>query len=96
MSDLYLMKKVVILKNIQVTVKTFFPPFSTISVWARTENMCGNDNHEKETKQIYTLGAYLLHIRIGNLNWCISRHCKNEAREIDCICCREIDGCNAY
>ena len=30
-----------------------------------------------------------LHIRIGNLNWCKCRHCKNEAREIDCLCCRE-------
>ena len=25
----------------------------------------------------------LLHIKIGNLNWCECGHCKNEAREID-------------
>ena len=31
-----------------------------------------------------------LHIRIGNLNWCKCRHCKNEAREMDCLCCREV------
>ena len=23
--------------------------------------------------------------------WCKCRHCKNEAREIDCVCCREVD-----
>ena len=23
--------------------------------------------------------------------WCTCRHCKNEAREIECRCCREID-----
>ena len=26
--------------------------------------------------------------KIGNLNWC---KCKNEAREIDSLCCREVD-----
>ena len=30
--DLYLMKKVIILKKIQVTTKSFPPPFSIISV----------------------------------------------------------------
>ena len=29
---------------------------------------CGNERHEKETKQIHTSTADLLHIRIGNLN----------------------------
>ena len=62
MSDLYLMKKVVILKTIQVMMKTFFPPFSTISVWAWSENTCGNESHEKETKQIYASDDDLLHI----------------------------------
>ena len=33
----------------------------------------------------------LLHIRIENLDWCICRHCKNEVRDIDCFCCREVD-----
>ena len=30
-------------------------------------------------------------IRIGNLDWCKCRRCKNEAREIDCLGCREVD-----
>ena len=33
----------------------------------------------------------LLHIKIGNLNWCECGHCKNEAREIDLFFCREVD-----
>ena len=30
-------------------------------------------------------------IRIENPEWCKCRLCKNEAREIDCLCCREVD-----
>ena len=37
------------------------------------------------------LPTYLLHIRIGHLDWCKCGHCKNEAREIDCLCCRKVD-----
>ena len=48
-------------------------------------------NHEKEAKPIRASVANSLHIRIGNLNWCKCGHCKNEAREIDCLCCREVD-----
>ena len=33
----------------------------------------------------------LLHIRIGNLDWCKCRHCKNEGKEIDCLSCREVN-----
>ena len=29
-------------------------------------------------------------IRIGNLDWCKCGHCNNEAREIDCLCWREM------
>ena len=55
---------------------------------------CGNESHEKETtetKHIHVSAANLLHIRIGNLDWCKCRHCKNEARERDFFCCREVD-----
>ena len=51
----------------------------------------GNGSHEKETK-----ATDLSHIRIGNLNCCICGRCKNGAREIDCFCCRVINGWNAY
>ena len=50
-----------------------------------------NESYEKETKHIHALAADLLHIRIGNLNWCKYGHCIYEAREIECICCREVD-----
>ena len=45
----------------------------------------------KKTKYIYASAADLLHIRIGNIDWCKCVHCKNEAREIDCLCCREVN-----
>ena len=52
---------------------------------------CANESHEKETKHIYSSAADLLHIRIGNLNWCKCGHCKYEARETDCLCCKETE-----
>ena len=50
-----------------------------------------NESYEKEAKHIHALATDLLFIRIGNLVWCKYGHCKNEAREIDCLCCREVD-----
>ena len=43
--------------------------FSTIPVWAWTENSCGNESHEKETKHTHASAADLLLIRIGSLDW---------------------------
>ena len=45
----------------------------------------------KKTKHIFASAADLLHIRIGNLKWCNCGHWKNEAREIDCLSCREMN-----
>ena len=42
-------------------------------------------------KNIHAVATDLLHIRIGNLNWYKCGNCKNEARETDCLCCREIE-----
>ena len=50
-----------------------------------------NESYEKESKHIHASATDLLHIRIGNLDWYKCGHCKNEAREIDCLCCREVD-----
>ena len=44
-----------------------------------------------ETKHTHYLVADLLHIRVGNLDWWKWGNCKNEAREIDCIWCRDVD-----
>ena len=54
--------------------------------------MCDDESHEKETKHIYISATDLLYFRIGNLNWCKCGLYKNEAREIDCLCCRGMDG----
>ena len=50
---------------------------------------CGDESHEKEniinyeeTKHIYDSAANVLHIRIGNLNWCKCEQYKNEIREV--------------
>ena len=95
MSDLYLIKKVIILKKIQAAMKTFVPPFFNhfnLSLnQKKKKKTCGNESHENETKLIYNSAADLLHIRKRNLNWYKFGHCKNEAREIHCPCCRQVD-----
>ena len=58
-------------------MKSFIPPFSTI------ERNC---IYWHFSCQFITYS-----IRIGNLNWCKCGHCKNEVREIDCLCCREVE-----
>ena len=50
-----------------------------------------NESYEKETKHIHASATDLLHISLGNLDWYKRGHCKNEAIEIDCLCCSEVD-----
>ena len=50
-----------------------------------------NWNHEKETEHSHASAVDLSGIRIGNVSWCKYGHCKKEAREIDFLCCREVD-----
>ena len=58
MSDLYLMKRVVIPKKIQVIMKTFVSPFfNHFSLLLNRKKMYGNESPEKETKHIYALAA---------------------------------------
>ena len=83
MSHFYLMKKMIILKKIQVTMKNFTSPFFNHLSLSLNRKKCGNESHEKETRYIYSSAASLFYIRIGNLNWC-------KVREINCLCCREI------
>lgn len=33
--------------------------------------------------------------RVGHLDWCKCGHCKIETREIDCLCCKEVDALNS-
>ena len=61
----------------------------TISVWIWTEkNVWQWEPWERNWTRS---AAGLLHIRIGNLDWCKFGHCKNQARKIDSLCCREVD-----
>ena len=46
---------------------------------------------KKKLKHIHASAADLLHIRIRNLGWCKCGHYKNEARETDCLDCREMN-----
>ena len=57
----------------------------------RKEILDWNESYVKETKHIHASDANLLQVRIVNLYWYKCRHCKNETREIDCLCCREVD-----
>ena len=57
----------------------------------RIESLDWNESYEKETKHINASATSLLHVRIGNLDWCKCGHCRNKAREIDYLRCREAD-----
>ena len=86
-----LIKKVIILRKIHMTMKSFAPPlFNHFRLSLNRKKTC-NENYEKETKHIYASAADLLHMRIENLNWCKCGHCKNKTRKIDCLCCREVE-----
>ena len=86
-SQIYILtKKVIILREIHVTMNSFVKFFSFLQPFQfepDQKKAYGNDSHEKEAKHIDASAADLLHIRIENLYWCKCRHCKNEAREID-------------
>ena len=60
LSDLYLIRKVIILKKIQATMKTLVLPFSTISVWASTEKKMWKWEPWKRNKSL-SLVYYHLH-----------------------------------
>ena len=71
------MKHVIILRKIHVTMNSFIPPFSTVEEnWRYSRFSCRYIKYS---------------IRVGDLNWCKCRHCKNEAKEIECLCCRDVD-----
>ena len=69
-----------------MTMKTFVPPFFNLFSLSLNRKRV-----VMRKKQSHASAADLLHIRIGNLNCCKCGHCKNKARGIDCLCCREIE-----
>ena len=85
------MKKVIILRKIHVAIKSFALPFFNHFSLSMNRKTRGNESHEKETKHFHASATNLLHISIGNLNWWKCGLCKNEVREINCSCSREVD-----
>ena len=71
------MEKVIILRKLHVKITSFVPSFSTIE---------RNSTYSQFTCQFITYS-----INLKNLDWCECGSCKNEAREIGCLCCREED-----
>lgn len=55
------------------------------------------DQHHQLLRENDTTGCFLikhwetLNIRIGSTDWCECNGCVEEKREIDCLCCREVD-----
>ena len=66
-----------------MTIKSFGSTILQLLGLSLDKKMCYNEIHNKETKYIQTSAANLFHT--GNLGRCICGHCKNEAREADCL-----------
>ena len=69
MSDLYLMKKVTILRKVLVTMKTFVPLFFNQFSLSLNRKQCWVTQAMRKKQNIFVSGVNLLHIRIGNLNF---------------------------
>ena len=82
------MKKVIILNKIQMTMNTFAPSFFNHFSLSLNRKRRVVIRAMRKKLNIFTLQ---LPIRLGNLIWCKCKYCKNEAREIDCPCCREMN-----
>ena len=70
-------------KEILKIRSTIFQPFQFET---EEEKTCG----KKLNTLMLQLSVYYI-LEVGNLNRCKKGHCKNEAREIDRLCCREVD-----
>ena len=78
------------LHNNKVFCSTILQPFQFD---CEQKEACGMRTMRKKIKiNIQASVADLLHIRIKNLDWCKCRNCKNETREMDCLCCRGVTG----
>ena len=88
-----LMKKVIIDdRKIDVTIKSFAPPFfSYFNLSLNRKKSVVMRAMRKKNKRIHVSAADLQHIRKGNLDWCKCEYRENEAKEIDCLCCKEVD-----
>ena len=84
------MKKEISPMKIQVKMKSFVPPFFNYFSLGLSRKKLVIMRARRKKLNIRSADD-LLHIRIGNLGWCKFGHCKNQLREIDCLCCKEVD-----
>ena len=47
------------------------------------------------SEEIGVTAAPDIGLRVGNLDWCKCKNCRVETREIDCLCCNEVDALNS-
>lgn len=54
-----------------------------------------NENSQQPVAKETPVQDFLIkhweNLRVGNTEWCSCGGCKEEKREIDCLCCREVD-----
>ena len=55
------------------------------------ENPHQLEGNQKLTQEECFLIKHWENLRVGNTGWCSCEGCKEEKREIDCLCCREVD-----
>ena len=56
----------------------------------RKSTFGNGEYNENEMQENSSLNAHK-EFRVGNLKWCTCELCKSEYREIDCLCCKEVD-----
>ena len=84
--------KATILRKMQVTVKTLTQIiFNHFSLSLKRNKVMETTRKKKNSHASRASQPIYQNIRIGNVDWCKCGYCKKEVREIDCLCCRELD-----
>jgi len=63
---------------------------STSQTSSSNEDESENDGNDEDCGEINDEN-----VRVGKLNWCKCELCSYENREIDCLCCQEVDALNS-
>ena len=64
-----------------------FEPIKQLDI-ENSQNSVAKDNIVQEE---CFLIKHWQNVRNGNTEWCSCKNCKDEKREIDCLCCKEVD-----
>ena len=54
-------------------------------------NFPENENDEEQVSSVDLCKQTEEKMRLHSLSWCLCGSCKEERREIDCLCCKEVD-----